>query len=70
MEKTKKLTKKDYQNIAREITYIYIDTYLYIEKIKKDREVFRAYLHYELFTPWYIKIWHKLIRKKVPTWQT
>lgn len=38
----------------------------YIEIEKRRHERFTNYWRYQIFTPWYIKLWHKLTFKKTP----
>ena len=38
----------------------------YIKFERKKHEEWKAYWHYELYTPIYLKIWHKLTFKKTP----
>lgn len=39
----------------------------WVEMEKERSRKWKEYWQYQLFTPTYLKFWHKIIRKKVPT---
>jgi len=65
VEQNKKIdwSKVDWDKLGKEIGEKMVESY------RQDHLLFRAWLRYTLFTPTYLKIWHKITFKKTPKYE-